>query len=79
VALADVAEGDDLAAPVDVLLYVDVGPELVGEPEAVGHPERLEVANDVGGWIVVVQDADLERHLRQACDRFRGDPGDGCD
>jgi len=36
VALAGLAEVDDLVAAIGALLDLDVGPELVGEAEAVG-------------------------------------------
>ena len=79
VAAARVAEAHDPAAPVAVVLDLDVGAELVGEAEAVRHPQRLEVLDDVGGRFVVMEDAHLERHLCQAGDRFGRDPRHGCD
>jgi hypothetical protein len=40
---------------------LDPAPQLVGEPKSVCFPERLEIVDVVGGRIVVVADAEIQR------------------
>ena len=71
VALAEVTVGLDPA-----VLDLDVGAQLVRLPEAIGATELLEIHELVRRRVVVVGDPELERDLRRAADRLRGDPRD---
>jgi hypothetical protein len=60
------------------VLDLNPGLQLVRLTKAVGIAQPFEVAflEPIGRRLVVVANAHLERDLRQALDRLRGNPGD---
>ena len=59
--------------------HVDPTDEVVREPEPVGGPQRLQIAEFVGRWIVVVGEARSEDRLVEAGHGFRRDPAQAGD
>ena len=56
------------------VLDLDERAQLVRFAEAVARPELLEIIETIGGRLVVVGDAGLERDLRWARDGLGRDP-----